>query len=41
MKPNRMTRILAGLFAILLIVGNGRAGVLEDFFAGFGNFPVL
>ena len=26
MKPNRMTRILAGLFAILLTVGTGLAG---------------
>jgi competence protein ComEA len=26
MKPNRMTRILAGWFAILLIVGTGLAG---------------
>src|SRR4051794_12721050 len=27
--------------AVLLIVRNCRAGVLEDFFTGFGNFPVL
>ena len=26
---------------VLLIVGNRRAGVLEDLFAGLGNLPVL